>query len=717
MAKVNKNIENVYPLSPLQEGMLFHYLSDRNTTAYILQSLYNIKENFDTEKIKQALALLSQRFSVLRTMFVYEKMKDIYQIVLKERELGYEYIDLSDRSEAYAENVIKEVVEADLNKGFDLKKDPLFRITHVKVGEKKDKMLLSYHHIIVDGWCNTIMLEKLFEYYESLCSGRSFDDLLGAVNEEKASSSDYSDYIKWLIKQDKNKAREFWRELLDGYDSDCSIKPAFKAEKNDENVCNTTHMISRETTALLKNIAESNQCTINSAAEAAVGILLQTYSHSDDVVFGKVISGRNAPVYGIEKIVGLFINTIPVRVTTDASATVVSLMRSQQEQSINSTNYDYFSLAEIQSMTSQGSGLINILYVFENYMSGDIQGKEEKNIIDVESERDQTNYPISILAFENDGRLGFKIIYDSDIFCRREIENILSRIEKICEEMASHPDSRISELEVVTDSEKQLILGKFNATETNYQRDKTVVELFEEQVNRTPNNTALVFENNTLTYAELNAKANSLAHKLRELGVKPDDFVAIIADRSIEMICGIYGIIKSGGAYVPIDPTYPAERISFMLDDCKPKAVLKYTTENVIIDNEIPVIDLTDSKVWTGAPNDLQHINTPNDLIYCIYTSGTTGKPKGVMIEHHGVVAMQDYLVKLYNVTEKDNVLQFANYIFDASVWEMTLALYCGAALVLISSEKIADTIEFENYIKEKKCDFDTSAAAVFPSD
>ena len=176
------------------------------------------------------------------------------------------------------------------------------------------------------------------------------------------------------------------------------------------------------------------------------------------------------------------------------------------------------------------------------------------------------------------------------------------------------------------------------ATETEYPRDKTVVELFEEQVAKTPDNIALVFEDEKLTYSELNARANSLAHKLREIGVKPDDFVAIIADRSIEMIAGIYGIIKAGGAYVPIDPTYPEDRISFMLEDCAPKAVLKFTTESINISDEIPVIDLRNSEVWEGASEDPEHVNTPNDLIYCIYTSGTTGQPKGVMIENRGVV-------------------------------------------------------------------------------
>ena len=244
------------------------------------------------------------------------------------------------------------------------------------------------------------------------------------------------------------------------------------------------------------------------------------------------------------------------------------------------------------------------------------------------------------------------------------------RISCIIRQVLANPLMMISELNVLTEDEKHLILNEFNATETEYPRDKTVVELFEEQVGRTPENTALVYEDERLTYAELNEKANNLAYRLRELGVGPDDFVAILADRSIEMIAGIYGIIKAGGAYVPIDPTYPEERISFMLEDCAPKAVLKYTEENIRIPSEIPVIDLGNSEVWEGASKNPEHVNKPEDLIYCIYTSGTTGKPKGVLIEHQNVVK----LVKNCDYTELNEetvILQTGQLMFDASTFEI----------------------------------------------
>ena len=270
-------------------------------------------------------------------------------------------------------------------------------------------------------------------------------------------------------------------------------------------------------------------------------------------------------------------------------------------------------------------------------------------------------------------------------------------------QITENEEQKLGDIEVITAEEKQLILNDFNATETDYPRDKTVVELFEEQVRKTPDNIALVFEDKKLTYAELNAKANGLAYRLRELGVKSDDFVAIIADRSIEMIAGIYGIIKSGGAYVPIDPTYPEDRIKFMLEDCAAKAILKYTTESIELSTEVPVIDLSESEVWEGASEDPEHVNTPNDLIYCIYTSGTTGQPKGVNIEHNGIANLCEYMQNELDVTIDDKVMLFANYIFDGSVWEIMMAHMNGASLYVPNEETVKDIFRMEKYVSENK--------------
>ena len=464
-----------------------------------------------------------------------------------------------------------------------------------------------------------------------------------------------------------------------------------KAESTEEQMREVWANVDIATTEKIKNVAERVGSTINTVAETAVGIMLQSYSGSKDVVFGKVVSGRNADIPGIEDIVGLFINTIPVRVTAENGETVTELIKRQQKKSIESTNYDYCSLADIQKKTAQGSELIKVLYVFENYGSGSEEGNSENSGITLESGREQTNYGISISGFEFEGKLSFKIMYDPNIYCEEEVRMVLERLLKICEEIANKPDAKVCELETVTEAEKQLILNDFNATETEYPRDKTVVELFEEQVKKTPGNTALVFEDKKLTYAELNARANSLAHRLRELGVKPDDFVAIIADRSIEMIVGIYGIIKAGGAYVPIDPTYPEDRIAFMLEDSAAKVVLKFAAEPLNIAEELTVIDLSDENLWNENCSDLETVNKPEDVIYCIYTSGTTGNPKGVIIEHKSVV---NFILPTENnefqkeyISRCSAVYSSNRIVFDITVQEFFLSLCNGKKVVIANSD------------------------------
>ncbi|MBR5936635.1 MAG: amino acid adenylation domain-containing protein, partial [Clostridiales bacterium] len=307
------------------------------------------------------------------------------------------------------------------------------------------------------------------------------------------------------------------------------------------------------------------------------------------------------------------------------------------------------------------------------------------------------NYALSVTGYETEGKLGFDVMYDPNEYSDEEMHAVLERLVKISEEIAEKKDGLVEDIETVTEKEKNRILTDFNDTATDYPREKTVVDLFEEQVEKTPDNTAVVFEGTSLTYRELNERANILAHELRELGVRPDDMVAIKAERSLQMIVGIYGILKSGGAYVPIDPTYPEERIQFMLDDCEAKAIVLYGTEQ---ETELAKIDLG-REDWTGDRSNPEHVNKPEDLAYCIYTSGTTGQPKGVLLEHHGVVNLGRYMQTELQISQGEHVLQFANYIFDGSVWEFLLAHMNGAVLYVPMDETIKDMDRMRQYLKD----------------
>ncbi|MBQ1469206.1 MAG: amino acid adenylation domain-containing protein, partial [Solobacterium sp.] len=314
-----------------------------------------------------------------------------------------------------------------------------------------------------------------------------------------------------------------------------------------------------------------------------------------------------------------------------------------------------------------------------------------------ETEDTVAKFDLSFNVFESAGDFGISLEYCTALFTEESANGILDHLVSILKTLTETPEARLETVDVTDEKEKEKILVAFNDTKVDYPSEKTIVDLFEEQVEKMSDNIAVVYEDTSLTYAELNAKANQLAHILREeFGVKPDDFVAIVAERSLEMIVAILGIIKAGGAYVPMDPTYPEDRIAFMLEDSQPKAVVTY---NATINTNLPVIDLSDNELQAGTPVNLDRVNKPDDLLYCIYTSGTTGKPKGVLIEHRNAINLACYMHNELDITEKDHVMLFANYIFDGSVWEIMSAFANGAALYIPSDDTIRDIDTMKKFV------------------
>ncbi|MBQ1468286.1 MAG: amino acid adenylation domain-containing protein, partial [Solobacterium sp.] len=300
---------------------------------------------------------------------------------------------------------------------------------------------------------------------------------------------------------------------------------------------------------------------------------------------------------------------------------------------------------------------------------------------------------------ENDSDFTIGVEYCTDLFTKDSIQKLVDRYLLLLEKFTDDPSVKLESIELLREEEKNLILNTFNDTRTEYSVESSFVALFEEEVRKHPDHTAVVFENESLTYAELNAKANQVALKLRDLGVKRNDLVSMLTERSLEMIVGIFGIMKAGGAYLPMDPTYPEDRIAYMLEDSSAKAILTYKSS---LETEIPVIDLGNSDVFNGASENLEPVNTPDDLLYCIYTSGTTGKPKGVLIEHRNACNLARYMQCELGINETDHILLFANYIFDGSVWEILTALVNGAALYIPTDETIRDIDAMKCFVSEK---------------
>lgn len=700
---LNSAIANIYSLTPLQEGMLYHKLLEEQSSNYVIQNVFSITGEIDKGKMKQALELLMLRHDVLRTSFVYEKVAKPVQVVLHSREADFEIIDVQMYAPAIQEKKVREIQEADVKRGFDLQKETLLRVKLIQLGPDNHKLIWSLHHIIMDGWCTSIIFSDFMRYYEALSGGTSVSQMKTQVEQERSRTSQYGEYVRWLEQQDKQKGIRYWKELLEDYDGQAEIEPMIKPDSSELQMDSLAWQLPDSVSERLFKMAADHKATMNTLAETAWALLLQQYCRTDDVVFGKVVSGRSADIRDIENIAGLFINTIPIRVQTDPGMTIAELVERVQNQATDSSNYDYCSLADIQKLTRQGSDLIKTLLVFENYYVSEENESDLKDAslqINMESGREQTNYAINISFNVGAKQLAYEIMYDPGKYEKSEIIIISNHLQQLFLKFADGFEQMISDLNVITPEEETLILETFNNTDTQYPKDKTVLDLLETQAEMHPDKIAVIFEEEAITFSELNNRANALAYRLRGLGIKPDDFVAIITEKSIELIIGLYGIMKSGAAYVPIDSEYPKDRIEYIISDCQPKAIV---VGQVLPDVDIPVVHLADFGPEKGIDKNPDKVLKPNNLIYSIYTSGTTGKPKGVLVEHGNVVADIYQFTRFFGVSEKTISLQQASFAFDMFTEECYPALCNGGTIAISQKERTMDAVRLCEYINEKK--------------
>lgn len=683
-------IEAIYPLTPMQEGLLYHKVISDDASEYLLQQVFTIRGKFDQAKAMASLFLVSQAFDVLRTQIVYRKVSTPLQVVLSDRQIEVELVDLSRVSEQ--EKELARLKTSNSNRGFDLESDPLARVLIVTMGPNRTEFIWSAHHIILDGWCFPVLFQRFMSYYEALTRDETLESLAKRVN-QKGAMTHYQDYVRWLSKQDHHQGLAYWNQLLADYGTVAEIQPMYQLTET-TGVNQVSQSIGTEVTEQLQQLAQGQQLTINTLIETVWGLVLQSYNYSDDVVFGKVVSGRNVPLPKIEELVGLFINTIPVRVTTKPEMTLLHLLQSMQKQAIESSQFDYCSLASIQKESTLKGNLFETLVVFENYYVNEGVHRQLADLtIEAEMAQEQTNYPITLKVFEQEG-LVFELIYKQELYQDVEMQSLMTKLIHYLEMIVTAVNQPLEDLRL-TDSSELAEVSLFNQRTEGHSQE-LFIQRFESHVQTFADKVALNYTGERLTFRELNQRANQLAHFLRKKGLKRNQFVAILADRSIEMIVCILGVLKAGGAYVPLDPSFPDERLGYMLADCQPRLIL---TTGINYRSTLSECLNYDQLVLAGEScENPEFVNQANDLIYCIYTSGTTGRPKGVLVEQGNIRAFIENSAKLFTLNDGDVMAQFANYIFDAMIFEMATAFANGIGLCLIPEEIIADVRLFNDY-------------------
>ncbi|MGF6358332.1 amino acid adenylation domain-containing protein/non-ribosomal peptide synthase protein (TIGR01720 family), partial [Paenibacillus sp. 4624] len=645
-------LENVYTLTPLQKGMLFHSLLDADSEAYFEQVTFDLYGSLNVEAFAKGLDTLVQRNEALRTNFISGWRDEPIQVVFRERKCEVYFEDIRSVSGEDVEKAIADFVSADKANKFDLAQGSLMRVTVLRTGDESYHVIWSHHHILMDGWCMSFMIKEVFDTYFAFQENRK---------PELPPVTSYSRYIEWLETQDAAKASHYWSEYLAGYDEQTRL-PQEKTQLKQHafEMAEMDVELSKELTGEIERVARQQQVTLNTFMQTVWGLVLQIYNNSEDVVFGSVVSGRPAEIPGIESMIGLFINTIPVRIQSKASETVANILRKTQDQALASGAYETYPLFEIQSLSKQKRDLINHIMVFENYpMEEQIEqvvggDKEALKIANIQSP-EQTNYDLDITVIPEE-HIWLRFTYNALTFREEDIRSIHGHFARALEQVAANPNIRVSQLELLTAAEKEQILSAFNPAQPEAETAPELAfhRLFEEQAHRAPESEAVVYENDRLTYAELNERANRLAATLRAKGIGRESIVGILAERSVDLLVAVLAVWKAGGAYVPLDPDYPADRVRFMLEDSGAKVLLTQTplrerAEAWLGEEELAlgvVLYLDDEASYSeerlNVPissdvNDFYEAR-PEDLAYVIYTSGTTGQPKGVMIEHRSLV-------------------------------------------------------------------------------
>ncbi|WP_416212277.1 non-ribosomal peptide synthase/polyketide synthase [Nostoc sp. DedSLP03] len=686
LSKTNRqNIEDIYPLSPMQEGMLFESLYAPDSGVYFEQITCILTGNLDVKTFEQAWQQVVARHPVFRTAFLWESLSQPVQVVYRQVPVTVDTYDWRELSAQEQQQQLETFLDSDRQQGFQLSQAPLMHLHLIQLDRNTYQFVWSHHHLLLDGWSSPLVFKDLFEFYQAISQGKSLPNI-GTLG--------YRNYIAWLQQQDRDLAQRFWRQKLQGFTTPTPLTV-------DKRLSVEQHSSYREqqidltvpATAAVMSFVRQHQLTMSNLVQATWGLLLSRYSQETDVVFGATVSGRPPELVGVESIVGLFINTLPVRVQISEKTELLGLLKDLQAQQIESEQFSYSSLVEIQGLSDipRGTSLFESIVVFENYPvdTAVLQGNSDFSLSNFRW-IEQTNYPVTVLVSPGE-QLSLRVMYDASRFEDGTISRMLGHFVTMLEAIATNPVQRISQLPMLTESEQQQLLVDWNDTAVDYLQEKCICKLFEAQVERTPDAIAVVFENQQLTYYQLNSRANQLAHYLRSLGVKPDVLVGICVERSLEMVIGILGILKAGGAYVPLDPEYPQERLSFMLKDAAVSVLLtqqklveklpQHQAHVVCLDTDWQLIrQLSQENLISGVQE--------NNLGYVIYTSGSTGQPKGVALTQLALCNLM--LWQLQNSPMSPSgvkTLQFAPVSFDVSFQEMFSTWFSGGTLLLIGEE------------------------------
>ncbi|WP_434453309.1 amino acid adenylation domain-containing protein [Lentzea sp. E54] len=670
-------VADVLPLSPLQKGLLFQAeFDDDGVDVYTLQITMDAEGPLDVDRLRAAAGALMRRHPSLRASFRYRTSGDAVQVIAAQAEPEVGEVSLT---EAEADRF----TDDEWLRRFDVTRPPLLRFTVVRLGGERFRLVITAHHILVDGWSMSAILGR--ELLTLLANGANTSALPAAVP--------YRDYHDWLAVQDEQGAREAWEAELAGVTEATRLGPADRGRVHLLPEVLTTDLPDH-LTERLHRFARGHGLTLNTVMEGCWAVLLGRLTGRDDVVFGTVSSGRPPELPGMESMVGVFMHTLPVRVRLDPWQPFAAMLTDLQERLAAMEEHQHLGLAEVQRATGVGE-LFDTVVSYHNYPVDDVDrlaGVLPGVTVLGWQARVISEYPLALGVFPGD-RVRLQAQYRPDVFEKSFVDSLVERFVRLLDQLVTAPDVPLGRAGVLAGDERELILGPW-AGRPVVGADVLVPEVFQARVREAPDAPAVDFGPAVVGYGELNERANRLARLLVRHGVGPGELVALMFGRSVEMIVAALAVLKAGGAYLPIDPSYPENRIGFLLADSAPVITLSTVDVEVAVPGAVLKLDDPEivRKLASFAGTDLTDADRsapsrPGHPAYVIYTSGSTGKPKGVVVDHSGFVAMIDSLAECFSVDASTRVLQFASYSFDFSVWEMGVALLKGGTAVIAGDE------------------------------
>jgi amino acid adenylation domain-containing protein len=676
-----------YPLSSAQRRLYILEQFEGVSTAYNMPAVMIIEGELDKARLEAAFRGLITRHETLRTSFAMVDGEPAQQV---DREVDFN-ITYLEATAAEAGELAEGFIRP-----FDLKAAPLLRVCLIKTGAERHLMLYDMHHIIADGVSINLLAQELISLYE----GKELPGL-------RIQYKDYAVWQKGLYAGELiNKQEEYWRETFRGEIPPLNLpldypRPAIQSFAGD-----SIHFeIKKGLAEKLNQVAKAGGATLYMIMLAALNTLLSKYTRQEEIVIGSPIAGR--PHADLQNMIGMFVNTLAMRNYPEGEKTFREFLREVRDNALKAyenQDYPFEELVEkldIQRDLSRNP-LFDVMFALQNMDMTEIVMAGLK-FRPYESPFRIAKFDLTFNAMETGAGIACDIEYGSKLFKRETIARLIGHYLNILAQVTENPNIRLKAIEILTKEERNRILYDCNRTRAEYPKEKTIHQLFEEQVEKRPDKTAVVFADKQLTYSELNEKANQLARVLRENGVGPDGIVAIMMERSVEMIVGIMGVLKAGGAYLPIDPEYPEDRIKYMLENSGTGVLLIQNSKSEARTFPGITIDISEAKLSKMATANPDPASTPRNLAYIIYTSGTTGKPKGVMIEHANVVGLMFNEQMQFDFDQNDVWTMFHSFCFDFSVWEMYGALLYGGKLVVVPKLTAQNTREYLRLLKEEK--------------